>query len=91
MRYDRDWLKGISDTRDLIRCAPIKEVPIEHRALIAEQFDLNVKLFEHDLAHGLDTLKSQAAIADLAYLALDLVVEQDKRRMAAAAVPTNGQ
>ena len=84
MRYDRDWLIGISDTQHIIECAPIDKVPIRYRALLKQQFECHVEAFRTDLSLGFNTTKSQAAIADLGYLALELVEEHEKEKAKAA-------
>ena len=81
-RYTLRWLHGIRDTERLIREAPLDEVPIEHRSLIKQQLDASVQEFRSSLKAGYETGYIQNDIADLVYLALDLVVDQDKQRMA---------
>ena len=84
MRYDRKWLMGISDTRHLIDIAPIDEVPLPYRNLIKQQFDAHVESFRNSLSIGLDTTREQAAIFDIAHLAIDLVQEHKKEKAKAA-------
>jgi len=83
MKYDRNWLIGISDTKHIIAHAPIDQVPLQYRALLKNQFNVHVEAFNTDLSLGFSTAKSQAAIADLGYLALELIEEYNKKRQAA--------
>lgn len=81
MKYDRNWLIGISDTQHMIDNAPIDQVPIKYRYLLRNQFNVHVEAFNTDLSLGFDTTKSQVAIADLAYLAVELIEAHEKIRV----------
>lgn len=91
MKYNREWIDGVHETWKIIRSAPMDVVPFHHRALIKQQFDIQIQDFKNQLAGGLDTKVTQNRIADLVVLAYQLIDEAEQWQSEhAVGIPTYG-
>ena len=72
MKYDREWLTSIAETKSIIENFPSNRIPFPHRAVINQQFRAHKESFENDLLCGFNPEKAQHAILELAILAFEL-------------------